>query len=182
MAQSSGMVRLTNAFGIAGLVKFFNGFYMIIIKSRQKVGSLRGGSIYKIMATDMIYLPSSSVIQDEKLEQKYLKSFQCIDLSTDFYYSVELNLTQTWPECFENPAIHEKYCWNGHMITQLPMEWRIVSIHGFVGSRRLSADYQSPELLLIARRSCKYAGTRFNRRGQSLTGDVANEARAENLE
>lgn len=56
MAQSSGMTKITNAFGILGLVKFFNGYYLIILKSRQKVGSLRGGSIYKIVSTEMIYL------------------------------------------------------------------------------------------------------------------------------
>ena len=67
------------------------------------------------------------------------------------------------------------------MIDKLPIEWRVIAIHGFVGSRRLSDEFQSPELLLIARRSCLYAGTRFNRRGQSLTGDVANEVESEQI-
>ena len=67
------------------------------------------------------------------------------------------------------------------MISALPAEWRVIAIHGFVGSRRLSDEFQSPELLLIARRSCLYAGTRFNRRGQSLKGDVANEVETEQI-
>ena len=41
MAESTGMSKVSAAYGILGLVKFFNGYYMIVIKSRFKVGSLR---------------------------------------------------------------------------------------------------------------------------------------------
>ena len=57
MAKSSGAVKITNSFGIIGLVNFYNGYYMIVIKSRLRVAQISGCSIYKIINTDMIYLP-----------------------------------------------------------------------------------------------------------------------------
>ena len=47
--------------------------------------------------------------------------------------------------------------------------------------RRLSNNWNSPEVLLIARRSSNYAGTRFNRRGQDFKGNVANDVETEQL-
>ena len=35
------MTKVCAAYGILGLIKFFNGYYMIVIKSRFRVGSLR---------------------------------------------------------------------------------------------------------------------------------------------
>ena len=128
----------------------------------------------------MIYLPCSSKSNQMKLESKYLKHFQCIDLSADFYYTQgELNLTQIWPKCFQTDEIESKYCWNSHLIDRIPRLWRLVIIHGFAGSRRLSKNWNSPEVLLIARRSSNYAGTRFNRRGQDFKGNVANDVETE---
>ena len=98
--------------------------------------NFRGCPIYKIANTEMIYLPCSSKSNQMKLESKYLKHFQCIDLSADFYYTQgELNLTQIWPKCFQTDEIESKYCWNSHLIQRIPRLWRLVIIHGFAGSR-----------------------------------------------
>jgi hypothetical protein len=103
-----------------------------------------------------------------KLEQRYLKAFQSVDLSADFYYSNNMDLTTPWPKSFFNDSISPKYCWNFHLLKKLPDNWGLKLIHGFVGCRRLSKLLDSPECILIARRSTKFAGTRFNRRGQGL--------------
>ena len=49
--------QVTAGFGIIGMVAFFNGFYLLIIKSRQKVAEIKGKSIYKIIQTESIYIP-----------------------------------------------------------------------------------------------------------------------------
>ena len=51
------MAKVTAGFGIIGLVSFFNGYYLLFIKSRQKVAEIHGKCIYKIIQTDSIYLP-----------------------------------------------------------------------------------------------------------------------------
>ena len=67
------------------------------------------------------------------------------------------------------------------MLHKIPSNWGLNLIHGFVGSRRLSHLFNSPEVILIGRRSSKFAGTRFNRRGQDLRGNVANEVETEQI-
>jgi hypothetical protein len=50
-----------------------------------------------------------------------------------------------------------------------------------VSSRQLAGIFNSPILILIARRSSEFAGTRFNRRGCNLDGNVANEVETEQI-
>ena len=122
-------------------------------------------------------------MSDLKLEQRYLKSFHSVDLSADFYYSNDMDLSQPWPDSFSDPAscATEKFCWNHHLLRKLPPNWALHLIHGFVGSRRLSRLPNSPEVILIGRRSARFAGTRFNRRGIDLEGNVANEVETEQI-
>lgn len=182
MAVGANVKPVGSAFGIIGLVRFFNGYYLYHVKSRQKVADLNGKTIYKILKTEYIYLPSSTARIESKLEDKYLKYFNSVDLSTDFYYSKELNLTQPWPQCVtEQDEIESRFSWNHHLTRQLPKRWSLTLIHGFVSSRQLAGIFNSPILILIARRSSEFAGTRFNRRGCNLDGNVANEVETEQI-
>lgn len=94
-----------------------------------------------------------------------------------------MDLTQPWPDSFSSKrkGSYEKFCWNHHLLDKVPEKWSIYLIHGFVGSRRLSRLLDSPEVVLIGRRSKNYAGTRFNRRGIDLCGNVANEVETEQI-
>ncbi|CBY07966.1 unnamed protein product [Oikopleura dioica] len=206
MAVGANVKPVGSAFGIIGLVRFFNGYYLYHVKSRQKVADLNGKTIYKILKTEYVYLPSSSARIKTKLEDKYLKGlalnisyqiclnllisrckyFNSVDLSTDFYYSKELNLTQPWPQCVTDPdKIESRFSWNHHhtssLYRQLPKRWSLTLIHGFVSSRQLAGIFNAPILILIARRSSEFAGTRFNRRGCNLDGNVANEVETEQI-
>ena len=60
-------------------------------------------------------------------------------------------------------------------------DWVLPIIHGFVDQGNVSI-YGSPVLLtLIARRSNRYAGTRFLKRGANYDGDCANEVETEQI-
>ena len=51
-------------------------------------------------------------------------------------------------------------------------DWILNIIHGFVDQANISV-YGSPILLtLVARRSCRFAGTRFLKRGANYKGNV----------
>lgn len=52
-------------------------------------------SIYKIEDTAMIYIPSDSSKPLHPDEQRYVKMFLAIDLSTNFYYSYSYDVTHT---------------------------------------------------------------------------------------
>lgn len=52
-------------------------------------------SIYKIEDTAMIYIPSETNKPLHPDEQRYVKMFLAIDLSTNFYYSYSYDVTHT---------------------------------------------------------------------------------------
>ena len=67
------------------------------------------------------------------------------------------------------------------MRPRLHHDWILNVIHGFVDQSNISV-YGSPVLLtLIARRSNRFAGTRFLKRGANFKGDVANEVETEQI-
>ncbi|KAI4463439.1 polyphosphoinositide phosphatase [Holotrichia oblita] len=80
---------------------------------------------------------------------------------------------------------HRKFVWNSHLLSKIEKElhpdWILYITHGFVGQSNMSVFGRSIYVTLIARRSCKYAGTRFLKRGANFQGDVANEVETEQM-
>ena len=98
-----GLTRTVSAFGIAGFVKFLEGYYIILITKRRKVGLIGHHTIYKIEDTVMISIPHESVKEQHSDEQRYLKMFQAIDLSSNFYFSYSYDLTNTLQHNLTDP-------------------------------------------------------------------------------
>lgn len=60
-------------------------------------------------------------------------------------------------------------------------DWLIYIMHGYCGQTVIKEFGKELYLTLIARRSKKYAGTRFLKRGTNQDGDVANEVETEQI-
>jgi len=82
----SGLVRAVSAFGIIGFVRFLEGYYIVLVTKRRKVATIGYHSIYKIEDTACIYIPCEGPSKNLE-ELKYLKLFQSIDLSSNFYFT-----------------------------------------------------------------------------------------------
>ncbi|XP_014261982.1 polyphosphoinositide phosphatase isoform X2 [Cimex lectularius] len=80
---------------------------------------------------------------------------------------------------------NRKFVWNNYLLSQveghLNSNWILPIMHGFVSQSIVSIFGRSVFVTLIARRSNKYAGTRFLKRGANLDGDVANEVETEQI-
>nr|CAH7715536.1 unnamed protein product [Callosobruchus chinensis] len=81
---------------------------------------------------------------------------------------------------------HKKFVWNMHLLrdalkAELHPDWLLYITHGFVGQSNISVFGRSVYVTLIARRSSRYAGTRFLKRGANFQGDVANEVETEQM-
>lgn len=76
-----------------------------------------------------------------------------------------------------------RFVWNSHLIDfeDLHDDWRINLIHGFVAQANICVYGKPIYVTLIARRSRRYCGTRFLKRGLNLDGDVANEVETEQI-
>lgn len=84
---SSGLSRAVTAYGVVGFVRFLEGHYIILITKRRKMADIGGHSIYKIEDTNMIYIPNDSVRITHPDEARYVRIFQNVDLSSNFYFS-----------------------------------------------------------------------------------------------
>jgi hypothetical protein len=75
--------------------------------------------------------------------------------------------------------------WNTHLLNsaekELHPDWLLYITHGFIGQSNINIFGRSVYVTLIARRSSRYAGTRFLKRGANFQGDVANEVETEQM-
>lgn len=78
---------------------------------------------------------------------------------------------------------HDRFVWNSHLvdIPHLHDDWKLNLIHGFVAQANISVFNKPIYITLVARRSRRYCGTRFLKRGLNLDGDVANEVETEQI-
>ncbi|XP_039285340.1 polyphosphoinositide phosphatase [Nilaparvata lugens] len=241
--------RAVSAFGIVGFVRFLEGYYLIVVTKRRRVAVIGLHTIYKIEDTSMIYIPNESVRIPHPDEPRYLKMFQSIDLSSNFYFSYSYDITQTlqvnmsiptnldrYNGCFKSSsnASHvedaenidifsesdnnsdcrkdknnsgstgakqtkikkiieyavqsipnRRFVWNQHLLSKieniLRPDWILYIMHGFVSQSAVNIFGRNVYITLIARRSSKYAGTRFLKRGANFEGDVANEVETEQV-
>ncbi|XP_020292603.1 polyphosphoinositide phosphatase isoform X2 [Pseudomyrmex gracilis] len=80
---------------------------------------------------------------------------------------------------------NRRFVWNSYLLKpvekDLHPDWILYIIHGFIGQSNVSIFGRSMYVTIIARRSNKYAGTRFLKRGANFDGDVANEVETEQI-
>ncbi|XP_077443761.1 polyphosphoinositide phosphatase [Stigmatopora argus] len=226
----SGLSRAVSAVGIVGFVRFLEGYYMVLITKRRKMADIGGHSVYKIEDTTMIYIPNDSVRVAHPDEARYVRVFQTMDLSSNFYFSYSYDLSHSlqhnltllrrpyelWSssaasaedeanarnkqdsfDIFEDEGLptqvvygvraepYYKYVWNGNLLERVKdivhPDWLMYIIHGFCGQSKLLIYGRPVHVTLFARRSSKFAGTRFLKRGANCEGDVANEVETEQI-
>lgn len=70
------------------------------------------------------------------------------------------------------PVPNDRFIWNLHLLkpvmNNLHPDWLLFITHGFVDQSNVSVYGRSIYMTLIARRSNKYAGTRFLKRGANF--------------
>ena len=207
--NSNGILKAHKGHGIVGFIRFLEGYYLILITKQIPVAILGFHTIYSIEDATLIYIPyeDKSLIRDVNLdEQRYLKLFQTVDLRQNFYYSYTYDLTHTLQFNLSEIRVQEpsrlnidhettcigvvnkpesKFLWNDYLLKPLRGKvnhfWILNIIHGFLSQSSLNIYGCSIYITLISRRSQKYAGTRFLKRGGTREGYVANEVETEQI-
>ncbi|XP_046335599.2 polyphosphoinositide phosphatase-like isoform X2 [Haliotis rufescens] len=90
-----GLTKTVSAFGIVGFIRFLEGYYVILVTKRRKVALIGPHTIYKIEDTSMLYIPNDTVRFFHPEESRYVRMFQNVDLSSNFYFSYSYDLTHT---------------------------------------------------------------------------------------
>lgn len=60
-------------------------------------------------------------------------------------------------------------------------KWYLELVHGYVGHQLVELPCAKLDLILLARRSSEFAGTRFLKRGTNCAGAVANDVETEQI-
>lgn len=132
----------------------------------------------------------------EIAENRYLGLFQFVDMTKDFFFSYTYDISHSLQfnylvskkiDCVANPS--EMFEWNHYQIDEFrsllgeasAWQWTMPIIHGSYQQKRFSILGRSIDMILIARRSRHYAGTRYLKRGLSVHGKVANDCEVEQI-
>ena len=180
--------------GILGYIRFSKGYYMILITAVLPVAIIGQHYIYHIQDTQIVSL---SLTESDYDENRYLQIFNDMNLNKHFYFSYTYNLSQTL-QCNISEAqdsvyyppisstFNEMFVWNQFLLICNNMNgindsFYTKVIYGFVDSSKIDIFGNSIFIILIGRRSKRFAGTRFLKRGLTNEGDVANEVETEQI-
>lgn len=108
----------------------------------------------------------------------YLAYLKNTVMANNHYFSFTYDLSVSKIKYAEGYPKNFKFCWNASLAKNLydleEKEWMISLIQGFVGTFSLTIQDKNLTYFLISRRSWKNGGTRYNARGISNKGNVAN--------
>jgi phosphatidylinositol 3,5-bisphosphate 5-phosphatase len=135
----------------------------------------------------------------EIAELRYQGLFQVVDLTKNFYFSYTYELTRSVQENYcicsnkpiPPPPTKDMYEWN-YFLTNTEFSnclqdttsryyWIMPLVHGAFVQRKLNDYGRTLDLILVARRSRHFAGTRYLKRGVSEQGKVANDVEHEQI-
>jgi hypothetical protein len=127
----------------------------------------------------------------EIAELRYQGLYQVVDLTKNFFFSYTYDLTRSLQENFLSntsqpfppPPFKDMFAWNYFLTRELEsctennssFHWVMPVIHGAFVQRKLNDYGRSLNVVLLARRSRYFAGTRYLKRGVSEQGKVAND-------
>ena len=77
--------------GVLGFVKLFAGYYLALVTKRRRVGDIDGKAIYAIEETSYVPIESETVRNESHYKNLLLR----MDLTNNFYFSYEYNLSRT---------------------------------------------------------------------------------------
>jgi hypothetical protein len=133
----------------------------------------------------------------EIAELRYQGLYQVVDLTKNFFFSYTYDLTRSLQENFLSntsqpfppPPFKDMFAWNYFLTRELEdctnslssFHWILPIMHGAFVQRKLNDYGRSLNVILLARRSRHFAGTRYLKRGVSEGGKVANDVEHEQI-
>lgn len=185
--------------GIMGIIKLLRGSYLVVITKKTKVGEINGQLIWKVAGTETIPYKRTDLhlTEEQKEDNKVYESMVQYALENNtYYFSTTFDLTHslqrlynTSPEFLQMPLFEradQRYVWNGHMLREFTAQpelgkFILPVMVGFISIRIGILNTKRFDYILISRRSCLRAGTRFYMRGLDEQGQAANFVETEQI-
>ncbi|XP_021719947.1 phosphoinositide phosphatase SAC2-like [Chenopodium quinoa] len=191
LATIIGLKCITDYYGIVGFIKFVKSYHIILITERKEVGKIWGHPIYSITKYRMISISQSTALTymyNSSKENRYKKLLQLVDIRDNFFFSYSYPLMHRVQHNLNSQEMRFSYdnmfVWNEYLSYQIRESikstiWTVALIHGFFKQVELCTSGKNFILTLIARRSCQFAGTRYEKRGVNEKGQAANDVEVE---
>jgi len=190
---------IKNIYGIVGIIRLVAGPYLVVITNRAKVGEINGKAIWKVAKTEILPYKRTTLHLTEtqvQVNKRYISMIGHILSLDSFYYSHSYDVTHsvqrlqnTSPE-FTHMPLYERadtrFVWNNNMLRELAQQPELTRfclplMLGFVAVRKTSVNAKPLNYILISRRSCFRAGTRYYMRGLDSEGHAANFVETEQI-
>lgn len=177
-------------YGFIGLITIEDINFVVVITEAAEVTSMRGSPLMTIRNVEFIpFTP-----QERRPTEALMHQIQGLTrlLTTGFFFSANYDLTNCLQKQFEGRtgSIHDRadprFYWNFEMFRELSLQsvdtkWFLPIIQGFIGTDTNFIGGNQVIVVIISRRSCYRAGTRFNARGVDDEGNVANFVETEQI-
>ena len=181
------------------------GYYLLLITARKKVAKIGYHDIYQVKDIKMVSLfrySNSSMSTDET---RYVDLFKQIKIGEGFYFSYTYDLTHTMQhnvmrrmrksenkaetavrDIEEHEPFESHFLWNNYLIKEfyqslVKKRWVMPVIYGDISYLNFRAATKNCTFVLVSRRSRRYAGTRYLKRGINEHGNVANFVEVEQI-
>ncbi|XP_046738405.1 phosphatidylinositol-3-phosphatase SAC1 isoform X1 [Diprion similis] len=185
--------------GIVGTIRLLACRYLIVITDAERVGTIAGHQVFKLVSTEIIpYMRSLLHLNEKQISNNttYLEMIKSVLNTPHFYFSYTYDLSHTMqrlhnttPEFLQMP-IHERadlrFVWNAYLLQELtsrPEQHRfcLPIIHGFLSLSTVIVNGIAFNWGIISRRGVHRAGTRLFSRGIDANGNVSNYVETEQL-
>ncbi|XP_033230794.1 phosphatidylinositide phosphatase SAC1 [Belonocnema kinseyi] len=185
--------------GIVGTIRLLACRYLIVIAGAERIGTIAGQQIFKIVSTEIIPYARSLLHLNEKQAQNnstYIEMIKSVLGTPHFYFSYTYDLSHTMqrlhnttPEFLQMPLYDRadpRFVWNAYLLQELtsrPEQYKfcLPIIHGFVSLNTIVVNGIAFNWGLVSRRSVQRAGTRLFSRGIDANGNVSNYVETEQL-
>nr|XP_058967684.1 phosphatidylinositol-3-phosphatase SAC1-like [Pocillopora verrucosa] len=186
-------------FGILGIINLLAGPYLVVVTKKTLVGHVRGHEVWVIKGTDILAFPRATLHLTESQQRNnniYLSMVQSVLQTSSFYFSCTYDLTHTLqrlsrtsPDFLQMPLFERadpRFVWNGHLLRPLVVQPELYKfilpvMHGFISINSCVIKQNTFDFILISRRSCFRAGTRYFIRGLDAEGNAANYVETEQI-
>ncbi|XP_033626106.1 phosphatidylinositide phosphatase SAC1-like [Asterias rubens] len=185
--------------GLMGTIRLLAGPYLVVITKKSKVGEINGQTIWKITGHEIIPYKRTFLHLNEQQKQDnrtYESMVNYVLDSNDCYFSTTYDLTHslqrlfnTSPEFLQMPLFEradQRFVWNCNLLRELASQpelsrFILPVMCGFVTIRIGILHGKRFDYIVISRRSCFRAGTRYYMRGLDSQGHVANYVETEQI-
>ncbi|XP_028554440.1 phosphoinositide phosphatase SAC8 isoform X1 [Dendrobium catenatum] len=195
-AKSENPTKVSQIFGVVGILRLISGTYILVISSRKEVGTYLGFPVYSAMTMKFLSCSEAWRTSKEKRDEDYFMSLlRIVESTPGLYYSYESDLTLNLQRSckldevrFSKPLWKQadpRYVWNKNLLEDL-IEHKLDAfiipfIQGSFQTTELILKDSPAKITLISRRCNRRLGTRMWRRGANLEGDTANFIETEQL-